>query len=353
MTKMLDFARLEADGVSQEEVLKFIQTQKNNFNSIATTLILEFKLNRTQKFKTLSKTSPELRAAHLIGILEARFNNALLKERTPDKSYQGNLRLYVQDDTLNVAPFKEGTLSIIYLAFEPLREVSQTYPLPSLAMDALIYGALSNMLEIPTDDQNYNKIGFYKNLFREAKNQLALYLNRLYSTNSASRVVRMNPEVYDAMASDLLGASLARFVRLENPAQSLYEFLKNTPEGLNELVGDTLLKRIEGIPSKPLNEANVYDFISLAINSGEKSPISSKLNDLLPELEKKARGAKAFLEGEGKLVERNVVWELKEIAKRQEGESVLEMEERIKVKIDEYLPLLKLDKKTKPPYFGT
>ncbi|WP_104625388.1 hypothetical protein [Helicobacter felis] len=32
MTKMLDFARLEADGVSQEEVLKFIQTQKNNFN---------------------------------------------------------------------------------------------------------------------------------------------------------------------------------------------------------------------------------------------------------------------------------------------------------------------------------
>ncbi len=32
MTKMLDFARLEADGVSQEEVLNFIQTQKNNFN---------------------------------------------------------------------------------------------------------------------------------------------------------------------------------------------------------------------------------------------------------------------------------------------------------------------------------
>ncbi len=163
----------------------------DNINSIATALILEFKLNRTQKFKTLSKTSPELRAAHLIGILEARFNNILLKERTPDKSYQGNLRLYVQDETLSVAPFKEGTLSIIYLAFEPLREVSQTYPLPSLAMDALIYGALSNMLEIPTDDQNYNKIGFYKNLFREAKNQLALYLNRLYSTNSTSRVVRI------------------------------------------------------------------------------------------------------------------------------------------------------------------
>ncbi|CCA30640.1 unnamed protein product, partial [Helicobacter felis ATCC 49179] len=118
-------------------------------------------------------------------------------------------------------------------------------------------------------------------------------------------LVKMNPGVYDAMASELLGASLARFVRLENPAQSFYEFLKNAPEGLNALVADTLLKRIEGIPSKPLNEANVYDFISLAINSGEKSPISSKLNDLLPEFEKKAREAKKILKGEDKIVEPN------------------------------------------------
>ncbi|WP_104637026.1 PBECR2 nuclease fold domain-containing protein, partial [Helicobacter felis] len=118
-------------------------------------------------------------------------------------------------------------------------------------------------------------------------------------------LVKMNPGVYDAMASELLGASLARFVRLENPAQSFYEFLKNAPEGLNALVADTLLKRIEGIPSKPLNEANVYDFITLAIESGENTQIVSKVKDLLPEFEKKARGAKAFLKGEGELIEPN------------------------------------------------
>ncbi|WP_158654258.1 PBECR3 domain-containing polyvalent protein, partial [Helicobacter felis] len=44
-------------------------------------------------------------------------------------------------------------------------------------------------------------------------------------------LVKMNPEVYDAMASELLGASLARFVRLKNPAQSFYEFLKNAHKG--------------------------------------------------------------------------------------------------------------------------
>ncbi|WP_104682222.1 putative barnase/colicin E5 family endoribonuclease, partial [Helicobacter felis] len=118
-------------------------------------------------------------------------------------------------------------------------------------------------------------------------------------------LVKMNPGVYDAMASELLGASLARFVRLENPAQSFYEFLKNAPEGLNALVADTLLKRIEGIPSKPLNESNVYDFITLAIESGENTQIVSKVKDLLPEFEKKARGAKAFLKGEGELIEPN------------------------------------------------
>ncbi len=38
-------------------------------------------------------------------------------------------------------------------------------------------------------------------------------------------------------------------------------------------------------------------------------------------------------------------WDIKEIAKRQEGEGDLEMEQRIKAMIDTYLPLLKLDEK--------
>ncbi|MFC3848423.1 polymorphic toxin type 50 domain-containing protein [Helicobacter baculiformis] len=38
-------------------------------------------------------------------------------------------------------------------------------------------------------------------------------------------------------------------------------------------------------------------------------------------------------------------WDIKEIAKRQEAESDLKMEQRIKAMIDAYLPLLKLDEK--------
>ncbi|TSA81493.1 hypothetical protein FNE76_06570 [Helicobacter mehlei] len=163
----------------------------DNINMAASSLILEFKLNRAQKLKTLTQESPFLKVPHLLGILEAKFNNAPLRERTCEHRNTGPLALYVQGDNLSVTPFKEGHLGVAYSFFEPLSNFDESLPLPTMASDALLYGALASILEVPTEEQNPQKIGFYRNLAHQAKNQLALYLNRLYSTQVASKVIRI------------------------------------------------------------------------------------------------------------------------------------------------------------------
>ncbi|WP_104694755.1 hypothetical protein, partial [Helicobacter equorum] len=47
-------------------------------------------------------------------------------------------------------------------------------------------------------------------------------------------VQNIDKDIYKNLISDLLGASLARFVRLENPAKSLYEVLRDTKSDLEE-----------------------------------------------------------------------------------------------------------------------
>ncbi|WP_275896772.1 PBECR2 nuclease fold domain-containing protein, partial [Helicobacter suis] len=105
----------------------------------------------------------------------------------------------------------------------------------------------------------------------------------------------LSPAVYDDLLSSLLGSSLARFAQLENPASSFYEFLKYAPKGLEELVAPNMAKMMQGIEGKPLNKANIFDFVHLAIASGETSQFTSKVLDLLPALEKKALAAKNAL----------------------------------------------------------
>ncbi|WP_163534201.1 PBECR2 nuclease fold domain-containing protein, partial [Helicobacter suis] len=108
-------------------------------------------------------------------------------------------------------------------------------------------------------------------------------------------VKSMSPVVYDDLVSSLLGASLARFAQLENPASGLYEFLKYAPRDLEQLVAPNMAKMMQGIEGKPLSQANIFDFVHLAIASGETSQATSKVLDLLPALEKKALAAKNAL----------------------------------------------------------
>ncbi|WP_121022123.1 hypothetical protein [Helicobacter vulpis] len=160
-------------------------------NSTAAQLILEFKLNRTPKAKSLTHSSPLLRAPYLLGVLEARFEGQILMQRTSVPMLEG-LALFIQEEALSITPFKPGTLSVIYYAYKPIESTEEPLPLPALATDALVYGVLSLLLEVPTDETNLNKIGVFKNLFKEAKNMLAMYLNNLYaSANYTSRVVRV------------------------------------------------------------------------------------------------------------------------------------------------------------------
>ncbi|WP_120953309.1 hypothetical protein [Helicobacter sp. L8] len=160
-------------------------------NAVVASLVLEFKLNRAQRLARLSEQARFMRTPYILGIIEAKFEGKHLEFRTEvDNALE--LSLFIQPEALSVSPFKPGLLSVIYYAYEPIKQLDQPLPLPPIATDAVVYGALALLLEVPTDESNFNKIGVYKNLFKEAKNLLTLYLNSLYaSKNYASRVVKV------------------------------------------------------------------------------------------------------------------------------------------------------------------
>lgn len=161
-------------------------------NTIAAQLIVEFKLNKAQQTRQIGPNNRFIHCPHLLCVLEAKFNNSILFSRT-DLDNAKEFSLLVQGDKLSVSPLASGTLNVIYCAYEPLSDVAEFLPLPSIASQAVVYGTLSLLLEIPTDEQNFNKIGVLKNLYHEAKNLLAMHLNSLFSRaqNCQSRVVRV------------------------------------------------------------------------------------------------------------------------------------------------------------------
>ncbi|WP_104751473.1 PBECR3 domain-containing polyvalent protein [Helicobacter salomonis] len=94
--------------------------------------------------------------------------------------------------------------------------------------------------------------------------------------------------------SQVLGAGFARFMRLENPKGQLYEFLKNLPNALQEELQPRLA--FGDMQSyKKLSEANVYDFASLLIRSGQMTQEVSNVASLLPQLEQRAKQAQELL----------------------------------------------------------
>ncbi|CRF50118.1 hypothetical protein HHE03_18220 [Helicobacter heilmannii] len=161
-------------------------------NTIAAQLIVEFKLNKAQQTRQIGPNNRFIQCPYLLCVLEAKFNNAILYNRT-DLDNATEVSLLVQGSRLGVSPASMGTLSVVYCAYEPLSDVAEFLPLPPIASQAVVYGVLSLLLEIPTDEQNYQKIGILKNLYHEAKNLLAMHLNSLFSRaqNCQSKVVRV------------------------------------------------------------------------------------------------------------------------------------------------------------------
>ncbi|BDQ26859.1 hypothetical protein [Helicobacter heilmannii] len=161
-------------------------------NTTCTTLILEFKLNKFKRSELLTKQTPFIQCHYLLGVEEALFNTKPLERRVSVPQNGGELCLLIQGDKISVTPFVSGFLSVVYNYYDPLTDAEGFLPLPDLSTNALVYGSLGLLLEIPTDEQNMQKIAVIKNLHKEAKNVLALYLNSLYSSkNYHSRVVRV------------------------------------------------------------------------------------------------------------------------------------------------------------------
>ncbi|WP_281746733.1 hypothetical protein [Helicobacter suis] len=169
--------------------LRFSDTELlDTLNSALKALIVEFKLNKRQS--TLEfKNDESIQIENLLSILEAYYNNQIIEcTQIPSNT----LSLVVNQNTLSIAPFTSGNLRITYCAHEELTNIEDFIKVPALAKDALVYGTLSKLLEIPTNENNPNTIAIYKQLLKEAKNTLALYINNIYGRNNHfSKVVRV------------------------------------------------------------------------------------------------------------------------------------------------------------------
>ncbi|CRI33986.1 hypothetical protein [Helicobacter heilmannii] len=86
-----------------------------------------------------------------------------------------SLACWCQGNLISISPASQGVLSVVYCAYEPVHSVDEFLPLPFIASQAVVYGVLSLLLEISTDESNCSKIGVLKNLYHEAKHLLAMY----------------------------------------------------------------------------------------------------------------------------------------------------------------------------------
>ncbi|MBX7489994.1 hypothetical protein [Helicobacter turcicus] len=95
-------------------------------------------------------------------------------------------------------------------------------------------------------------------------------------------MLEINPSLYDDFIGKIIGYSFARFRELENPSARLYEFLRDVKENLRVELEPTLWTA-----GRPLSSADIYDFATLSIKSGQPTNTTSTLLDLLPQLKEK------------------------------------------------------------------
>ncbi|WP_120802946.1 hypothetical protein [Helicobacter pylori] len=164
----------------------------DSLNQAILNLTLEFRLNRQLVRQVLDAENPFLKIYNLLGIESAKFNTEELKERTNIMKDNGALELLILGDKLSVTPFKDGELEVVYFSYNDVNNILESVSMPRVCLEALVYSVLIDILEIPTNEANYNLIANYKHLLKMAKNNLANYLNAMYSKNiHFSRVVRV------------------------------------------------------------------------------------------------------------------------------------------------------------------
>ncbi len=164
----------------------------DSLNQAILNITLEFRLNRQLVRQVLDAENPFLSIHNLLGIESAKFNTKELEERTNIMKDNGALELLILGDKLSVTPFNDGELEVIYFSYNEVNNILESVSMPRVCLEALVYSVLINILEIPTNEGNYNLIANYKQLLKLAKNNLANYLNAMYSKNiHFSKVVRV------------------------------------------------------------------------------------------------------------------------------------------------------------------
>ncbi|PDX15205.1 hypothetical protein BB411_05710 [Helicobacter pylori] len=164
----------------------------DSLNQAILNLTLEFRLNRQLVRQVLDAENPFLKIYNLLGIESAKFNTKELKERTNIMKDNGALELLILGDKLSVTPFRSGELEVVYHTYEEVNNILESVSMPRVCLEALVYSVLINILEIPTNEGNHYLIANYKQFLKLAKNNLANYLNAMYSKNiHFSKVVRV------------------------------------------------------------------------------------------------------------------------------------------------------------------
>ncbi|MGL2510522.1 hypothetical protein ACOWN8_00125 [Helicobacter pylori] len=164
----------------------------DSLNQAILTLTLEFRLNRQLVRQVLDAENPFLKIHNLLGIESAKFDNKELKERTNIMKDNGALELLILGDKLSVTPFEDGELEVVYFSYNDVNNILESVSMPRVCLEALVYSVLINILEIPTNEGNHYLIANYRQFLKLAKDNLANYLNAMYSKNiHFSKVVRV------------------------------------------------------------------------------------------------------------------------------------------------------------------
>ncbi|NHB14161.1 hypothetical protein BGL68_04350 [Helicobacter pylori] len=163
-----------------------------SLNQAILNITLEFRLNRQLTRQVLDAENQFLSIHNLLGIESAKFNNKELEERTNIMKDNGELELLILGDRLSVTPFKDGELEVVYFSYNEVNNILESVSMPRVCLEALVYSVLINILEIPTNEVNYNLMANYKQLLKLAKDNLTNYLSLMYSKNIYfSKVVRV------------------------------------------------------------------------------------------------------------------------------------------------------------------
>ena len=128
--------------------------------------------------------------------------------------------------------------------------------------------------------------------FKELNAQIKHILDTTDASGS-NMMLEIMPNTYDNLIADLLGASLARFMRLENPSANLYEALKGANSGIREQLAPRLDFEIGFTTGRNIEQADIFDFIEYMIREGDKGKEVAEAVELLPKLREKYNAFKA------------------------------------------------------------